>query len=170
MRYLIDLIESVLPTLYHGSHTEFPVGMELLPQVAGYVSFEDHDEQHHMLERVMEKYRPAHCVSRYKAVFLIAEPEYIDSAGGYDDFVYEVEPNGPVTKCNLAWYTEAYSICEHEVLSQQEAKAQGLEWYPDWEEDDLIKAAKNYWNAVPKDDGDLYEYLTPSATITRIVE
>ena len=170
MRDLINLVENLLPTLYHGSRVEFAVGDTLSPQDDGYVTYSDADEQHHMLERAMEKYRPSHCVSRFKAVFLIADPEDIDNAGGYNDHVYECEPLGPVTKCNLHWYSEAYMLCEHEVLSAQEAADQGMDHYAEYGEDPELKEyCLNYWNGVPSGPSDLYEYLTPGARVVKIV-
>lgn len=169
MRTLIRLVENMLRPLYHGSRAEFPIGFVLQPQTDGYVTNDDADEQHHMLEKALERYRPSQCISRFRAVFLIGDPQDIDNAGGYDDNVYECEPLGPVTKCNLSWYSEAYAICEHEILSQQEAGQQGLEYYPDWEEAELKEYCENYWNGIPHGGGDLYEYLTPSARVTNSV-
>ncbi len=170
MRSFIKIVENITPTLYHGSQSEFTIGTILTPQIDGYVTNDDADEQHHTLERAMEKYRPSHCVSRYKAVFLIADPDDIDNAGGYNDFVYECEPLSTVTRCNLHWYSLAYALCEHEELSAQEAKAQGLDYYPDWEEPELKEYCLNYWNAVPHTlSDDLYEYLTTSARVIKIV-
>lgn len=170
MRNFMKIVENMVPTLYHGSRKEFPIGFTLLPQEDSYVVSDDHDEQHHMLERAMEKYRPSHCISRHKAVYLIADPEDIDNAGGYNDHVYECEPLGPVTKCNLHWYSEAYMLCEHEVLSAQEAADQGMDHYAEYgEEPELKEYCLNYWNAVPQGGNDLFEYLTPRARVLKVV-
>lgn len=170
MRKWIDLFESVAPTFFHGSRAKFAVGFTLRPQSDGYIHAERDNPAHAMLEDKIEKYRPGHCIARAQAVFLVDDPEMIDNAGGYSDHVYTVEPTGPVTVCNLAWYSELYLLCEHETLSAEEAKSQGREWYPDWEEPEVEKYALNYWNAVPHGDDDLLEYLCASAIITSIEE
>lgn len=159
------MTEGLSSPLYHGSVTDFPIGFVLLPQNDGYINAERDNQAHEMLESIIEKYRPANCIPRREAVFMVADPDEIDYAGGYDDNVYVVEPQGAITRCNLTWYSELYVLCEHETLSAEEARAQGREWYPDWEETECREYALNYWNAVPKDGSDLYEYLARSAVI-----
>jgi hypothetical protein len=174
MRSFMTLVEGLHP-LYHGSHTLFPLGTILTPQAEGYVSRGSDDPMtdpaHHMCERLLEKYRPEGCVARNEAVFLVSDPDDIDNAGGYSDHIYEVEPSSLVTKCNLHWYSELYLLCEHETASQAEAKAQGRDWYPDWEEAEAREYADKYWTAVSSGTtSDLYEFLTPSAKVISIVE
>lgn len=179
MRKWIDLVEGkqglresqVPDVLYHGSRKDFPVGFMLTPQTDGYIHATREDNSAHvMLEDALERYRPAHCVPRENAVFMCEDIEMIDYAGGYNDFVYLVEPDQPVTCCNLAWYSALYSLCEHETFSAQEARAQGHDWYPDWEEPELKVYALNYWNCAPHGDDDLFEWLSPRAVIKKIIE
>lgn len=160
MRDFIDIVESAGSTLYHGSRVEFDEGTILTPQADGYVTYPDAEAQHTLTERVLEDNRPQGCVSRFGAVFLIDNPELIDYAGGYTDFIYEVEPLGPVTRCNLAWYSELYSICEDAVLSESYSS----------ETPEMVEAALHYWNADPRDSSDLYEYLTDRARVIRIID
>lgn len=157
MRNFINVIESAGTTLYHGSRVEFSAGTILAPQADGYVSYPDADEQHNLTEQVLERHRPQGCVSRFGAVFLIDNPDLIDYAGGYTDYIYEVEPLGPVTRCNLAWYSELYAICEDAVLSESYST----------ETPEMIEAALHYWNADPRDSSDLYEFLTDRARVVR---
>lgn len=170
MRHFLTIVEGqVPPPLYHGSKKEFPIGFILLPQSDGYIHAERDNDAHTMLEDLLEKYRPKGCIPRTEAVFLVSDPEEIDYAGGYADFVYLVDPEGPITRCNLTWYSELYLLCEHETLSAQEAVQQGRDWYPDWEEPEMQEYALNYWKAVPKDSSDLIEYLVPRAKIIKVV-
>lgn len=168
MRKWIDLFEDSATKLYHGSRKSFPLGFTLLPQSDGYIHAERDNPAHAMLEGLLEKYRPDDCIPRDKAVFLVDDPDMIDNAGGYSDYLYTVDPVGPVTKCNLAWYSALYLLCEHEALSAAEAKAMGREWYPEWEEPEMREHALNYWKAAPHGSDDLAEYLCTSAVITAV--
>lgn len=131
---------------YHGSRRKFPDGFTLTPQAIGYV----HDEK--KVEDFVEKYRPPNKLSRFKSVFMVTDPEEIDYAGGYEDFIYEVMPVGVVEKSDLSWYSEI-SVYLHE----------------DNQVEPMIEAAKNYWSGVPFTDpkSSLFEYRTSAATITR---
>jgi hypothetical protein len=161
VRNLINIVENVIPALYHGTRREFSIGEILKPQHDGYVHRTD-EKPHQLLEHLLEKCRPDGKVSRSDAVFLIADPEEIDRAGGYTDHVYECEPIGPVSKCNLDWYGKAYLVCEHIILEDD----------PDYSPDDDLEIVHqyclNYWNAVPSDSA-IYEYLTPQAKIVNKV-
>jgi hypothetical protein len=142
---------------YHGSKTKFSVGDILTPQSEGYVmgSGLDHSEleAHMRLEQAMEDYRPASAVPRQKAVFMVTDPEDIDYAGGYTDFIYEVVPLGPVTKANLHWYSALNNYVFDEDVDPEVVK----------------KLASQYWNATPSKHS-LFEYLTPAARIIAITE
>lgn len=153
MRNFINLLESLEKTYYHGSYKTFPVGFQLTPQSDGYVMGSGMDEieraAHHMCEALIEQYRPAGAPKRTASVYLVTDPDEIDAAGGYSDNVYVVEPNGPVWKANLHWYSELYNVC-----------------FDDEPDEDAERLANNYWNALPSGNNTLYEYLCPSATIT----
>ena len=130
---------------YHGSRKKFPNGFLLLPQTDGYL----HYPETMVLESIFEKYRPTHKLSRFKSVFLVDNPELCEYAGGYEDYVYLVQPQGVVEASDLAWYTEADG---HE--DKEEKK----------------RCALNYWNGVPFTGraNRLVEYRTPAAKILQL--
>lgn len=157
MRNFIDLIESAQVVLYHGSRKKFRTGTVLIPQKTGYVSGSKMDvierDAHFRIESILEKYRPPNAIPRKDAVFMVTDPEEIDYAGGYNDNIYIVEPLGPITRCNMAWYTELYSYC----------------WDEEIDETLVAGFAQHYWSGYPKGDSDLYEFLTSKAKIISIV-
>lgn len=132
--------------LYHGSSKKFPIGFELLPQTDGYVHSEDTKYE----EELIEKYRPSDKLSRKKSVFLVDDKDYIEDAGGYDDFIYEVSYDSIPEKSDLAWYTEM-SMTDDESL--------------------IKEYAENYWSGIQFSDSDnsLFEYRVPSAKIIKII-
>lgn len=133
--------------LYHGSMKEFPNGFVLFSQNDGYVS--------HLrdIEVEFDKYRPRHILSRFNSMFMVDNPELIDSAGGHDDYIYLVEPIGPVFKSDLAWYTEFDAF-----------------WYEGGQDIPAEVIASNYWNGVPyiNSEHSLWEYRAQSAKIIRM--
>lgn len=91
--------------LFHGSVCFFPEGYVMKANPAGYVRSEDAVD----FERVVEKRRPFEKLSRFHSVFLTADMELIDAAGGYTDAIYEVEPLTTPEASDLAWYSDAWS-------------------------------------------------------------
>jgi hypothetical protein len=150
--------------LYHGSRIDFPVGTILTAQKEGYAHGSGYDGEEliarQMCEAGLDRYRPTGAPSRKQAVFMCDNPDKIDLAGGYDDFIYEVEPIGDVFKANLYWYSDLEGYCFHLAVEAEE---------PD--ENDVRRCAKGYWNCVPNDLGepgrDLIEYLAGTARIIR---
>jgi len=129
--------------LYHGSYGEIGIGTVLTARAGGYAVSADAD-----LEGLFERHRPEGCIPRREAVFLVADPDLIDAAGGYTDFIYEVEADAPQGH-DLAWYTEAQSRME------------------DGDMDGAAEAARCYWAGAPFPDSDssLTEFLARSATV-----
>ena len=123
---------------YHGTCSKFPDGFILKPQKAGYVQ----------VEALMEKYRPLDKLSRFNSVFLVGNPDEIDSAGGYEDHIYEVQPIGKVEVSDLSWYSDLQI---------------------DSTDDEKRTWALNYWNGVPykNKENSLIEYRAPQAKIIR---
>ena len=149
------LSEITLPRLFHGSRKRFPKGFVLRPQSDGYISFEEVKVH----EAVMDHFRPVHCLPRSKSVFMVADPAEIDYAGGYEDNVYEVQPQGKVEKNDMAWYSELGSYTEHFDEQGQ----------IDLNDPEIMKAATNYWNGVPYKNpaNSLWEYRSESAIVLR---
>ncbi len=149
--------------LYHGSRKEFPVGFTLLPQSDGYAS--SSDESIANTERILESHRPAQCLPRAKSVFMVTDPEEIDFAGGYTDFVYQVEPVGKVEKNDMAWYSSLATVI-----------------WDDVNDPEAIRLAEGYWSGQPEkplrsfeyrallESHTLFEYRAPSAKIIRVIE
>jgi hypothetical protein len=139
--------------LYHGSQKKFPIGFTLLPQSDGYAASQNEDIAN--TEQILEAHRPPHCLPRSKSVFLVGDPEEIDFAGGYTDFIYRVEPIGRVEKNDMDWYGQLSCVM--------------------WDEEDdpeAVRLAENYWNGTPSDhsENSLFEYRAGSAKIVELVE
>ena len=132
---------------YHGSQKKFPNGFLLLPQTDGYVLYPETTG----LEAFVEKYRPSNKLARSKSVFLVDNPELCDLAGGYEDYIYLVRPQGVIEASDLSWYSQ-------------------IETYLDMEEEEKKQCALNYWNGVPFTDRRrrLVEYRTPAAKIIQL--
>lgn len=157
---------------YHGTRKRFSVGDKLVAQPDGYAQgspgpFVSAREvrSHLKIERAIEQFRPADAVSRFDAVYMVAGDNLkevlnlIDMAGGYLEYVYEVEPATPITKCNLVWYGQLAdaALGNGHVLRKKS-----------WVEE----CATKYWNAVPYNGQafrDCYEYLSPYAIVKRLV-
>ncbi len=135
---------------YHGSQSEFPVGFVLTPQPDGYAMLPD--EGIAEVEAILEQYRPTGKIARRDAVYMVRDPDEIDSAGGYIDFVYTVIPIGDVEVSDMGWYSE---------LSV---------YYFDMPEDEQQRLAEGYWSgrSFPRDRGSLFEYRARSAEIVDV--
>ncbi|MFA5314220.1 MAG: hypothetical protein WC375_13040 [Methanomassiliicoccales archaeon] len=125
---------------------EFPNNTLLTPQPYGYVS------QERDIEDIVELYRPSNKINRAESVFMVDNPDLIDFAGGYEDYVYQVMPIGQVDKSDLSWYSEV-SI------------------YLDATEEEQAEWSRNYWNSVPykNPSNSLWEYRARSAKIVKMI-
>ena len=145
MRWLRKISQQL--SLYHGSKQSFPIDFILQPQKTGYV-YEELE-----IENIVEKYRPPSKISRFESVFMVDNPNLIDSAGGYEDNIYTVEPIGQVDKSDLSWYTE-------------------LSIYDDFNENQQRELSLNYWNGIQYKNpaNSLWEYRARQAKIIKIIE
>jgi hypothetical protein len=116
--------------LYHGSRKHFPIGFTLAPQADGYVQ-----EQAELsgLEQLFESRRPADKTARSRSVFLVADPDLIDAAGGYNDAVYLVNPQSTPEQSDLSWYSEAFVEMDKEPLSMAR----------------VLECIDHYWSGEP---------------------
>lgn len=139
---------------YHGSKTPLEIGTIIRPKKDGYAQrqFEDGSEDN-WVERAMEAGRPPNKLSRLESVFLLKldgdqtgdDGFLFEHAGGYGDYVYEVEPLGRVEGSDLRWYTAAaYPRTE---LGRK-------------------RAISAYWRGKPA--GYQMEYRTPAARVIRL--
>lgn len=159
MRFSEIIQETRQTIFYHGSKKEFPAGFILKPQPDGYVHGmygDEADVQIRKTEKILERYRPKHMISRFESVFLVATKAAIEHAGGNATHVYKVEPIGVCERACLWWYSEI----ENNIVSGNSIPP------------DTIKTwALNYWNAVPPPDSKpaTYEYRCREAKITQIL-
>jgi hypothetical protein len=164
LRRYMRLCES-MTVLYHGSKRRFRVGTVLRAQRYGYAhasgfpAFEKRVIT--MCEDFLEKFRPADAIPRRSALFMVDDPAIIDEVGGYEDYVYQVEPIGPVTRCNLYWYSNLDGYCMN-----LDGRPDRADMY------DVAIIAKAYWAAAPNDldepHRDQIEYLAQSAKIIAV--
>ncbi len=138
--------------LYHGSRCYFENGSVLLPQAGGYVREEDVRE----FEALLDSRRPESCLSRLASVFLSADPDLIDGAGGYVDAVYRVQPLSEPQGSDLAWYSEAW--CEYSSEPRDDQRIHEL--------------IDGYWSGQPYPDPDVsnFEYRVTGAEVIEMAE
>ena len=137
-------------TYYHGSMTELPVGTVLTPRNTYEDNWGKTDFYH-----ALEKYRPANMLSHKQSVFMCVNDEDVDLAGGGTEWLFTVKPNGPVEKHDMNWSSEISMLIGdgYDINSPE-----------------VAQAAANYWAGVPHTDEQVWEYLTPSATILSVEE
>lgn len=99
--------------------------------------------------KILEKYRPENKISHKEAVFLCANEDDIDCAGGGTEFLFEVLP------------LDLNKIERHDVNWSSQIECL-LDEGKDENSPEIIKAAENYWNSVPYEMENVWEYLTPS--------
>lgn len=148
-------LSTTSPTaLFHGSHKHFVNGASLLPQVDGYVAMEH--KRGSPLEELFEQRRPANMTSRAKCVYLSADPDLVDSSGGYISRIYEVEPKGKAELADLTWYTQAQI--------ELEGAAPNVQF--------LNHCADSYWAGEPFHDESMQcpEYRAAAATVVSLFE
>ena len=143
------------PKLYHGSRERFDPGTVLRPQEGGYASLPDEDIA--PVEEIFEKYRPEGKkgkIPRRESVFMVDDPKMIDRAGGCDDYVYVVEPIGPVEVSDVAWYGEM-SV-----------------YWRDMPEDERRMLAEGYWSGTPFHGprSRLHEYRARAARVVALLD
>lgn len=140
-----------MPTgpFYHGSYDPLPVGTILVNDGERYEA----DWSHTDFYDVLERYRPPDKLAHRDAVFMVADLDDIDVAGGATEYILTLEPLGPVSQHDLNW--SSVISC---LLS---------EGY-DPESSEVIDAASNYWQGVPHPDESVWEYLTPRARVLAV--
>jgi hypothetical protein len=143
-----EFLTEALRKFYHGSFDNLPVGTILTPR-DNYES----NWQHTDFYAPLEKYRPSNMLSHRQSVFMCDNPDDVDLAGGATDWLFTVEPQGPVQRHDLNWGSEiSMLIGDGYSIDSPEVK----------------QAAENYWAGVPHTDENVWEYLTPAAKITHV--
>ncbi len=135
---------------YHGSKNNLEIGDVLISQEdEGYTSYEECIS----IENAFEYFRPQNKISRKTAIYLVDNPEIIEKLGGYDDFIYEIEPIGNAEKSDLYWYNAV-------------AKEMGDFFEINELTDKAKKYIKNYWNSVESLEKNI-EYRVENAVVTK---
>jgi hypothetical protein len=104
------------------------------------------------IESLFERFKPKNSISRHDAIFLSDSAEDIDNLGGYNDYIYEVIPNGFVEKSDLSWYT---------MVS---GEANDSDNPDEMKEGSIIKMINNYWAGIPSE-SPCFEYRCYSAIV-----
>lgn len=128
---------------YHGSIQSLTINTILVAQKDGYAASESD------LELLFEAHRPNGYISRKNAVYCTDNPELIDPAGGFTDFIYLIKVDETPTKHDLYWYSKADEYLQNS---------------------DIVKAkecAINYWKGLAADNllYSCFEYLSNNAII-----
>ena len=133
---------------FHGSRNGNLVGLRISPNPKGYAALADR-----VLEALFERRRPSGCLPRAGAVFMVADPDEVDAAGGCTDFIYRVEPICPPEAHDVAWYSEA-------AVRLSDGDPPGAE-----------ACADAYWDGrrFPVRSARLVEYLASGATVAECV-
>lgn len=138
--------------LFHGSTKLFPIGFLLSPQADGYANQSDV----RAIEAYLEARRPDNKTARSKSVFLVADPDLIDAAGGYTDAIYKVIPRSTPEESDLAWYSEALCALDTDAADM----------------DYVAHCADLYWGGTPFTDESRRcpEYRVKWAEVTSVFE
>lgn len=135
---------------YQGSLNPLPVGTRLAGRGDTYIQ----DWRATDFYPVLERYRPSSSLAHHDAVFMVADPDDIDAAGGATEWCAELVPEGPVERHDMAWGSRV-----SELLGDGRPV-----------DDTLVRtAAEAYWLGAPYPDREvsLWEYLTPAAQVVR---
>lgn len=137
-----------IPTrLYHGSYAPFEPGFVLTAR-PGYEEAWGGTDFYAALER----WRPEGCLPHRGAVFMVADPNEIDLAGGATEWCLEVEPEGRVSRHDLNWGSEVSClVSDGHAVDSPEVRA----------------AAEAYWRGDRSPNEVVWEYLAPSARVVR---
>ena len=142
-------ISDLSPTYYHGSMDYLPVGTVLRARGQDY----ERDWSDTDFYKVLERYRPANKPSHNDSVFMVAEPDDIDLAGGGTEWMMTVKPLGPVSKHDINWSSEISGLLDDGYAMDS---------------DEVKHAAEQYWAGAPHPNESVWEYLTPSAEIVAV--
>ena len=136
---------------YHGSHDQFEVGEILTPGEDEYEEGMENVEWYH----VLHQHRPMESRQHSWSVFMVADEDDIDVAGGATDYVYEVEPVGDVERHDINWASEISYL---------------LDAGHDHDSAEIAEAAANYWAGKPHHNEQVWEYLAPKARIVSVLD
>ena len=146
------LDEETTPKMfYHGSYDELPVGTVLTPRGNDYES----EWGGTSFYGALEKHRPPEKLAHKEGVFMVGTEEDIDLAGGATDYIYIVKPIGQIQRHDINWGSE---------ISMLVSDGAGLN------DPEVKQAADNYWNGVPYEGDNVWEYIAPRAKIVGVLD
>jgi hypothetical protein len=153
-RILLEQI-SATQKYYHGSSKPLEIGQVLAARERPTEFSNRTSKDGYNVEGFVDSYRPPEAVSRLKCVFAVDNVDDLNLAGASEDFVYEVEPIGKVTKAYFGWFSKV-------LVSAMSGKLNGNK--------SAEKAAENYWKGVPpKGYNMVREYLCDGFRVVRLV-
>ena len=139
-----------MKTFYHGSNQILPIGTILTPR-----DDYENDWMGTDFYSALEKHRPRDKLAHRESVFMVADPDDIDLAGGGTEYMFTVEPIGVIHRHDLNWSSEIsmYIGDGYDINSPE-----------------VTNAARMYWKGVPHPAESVWEYLTPRARIIKVEE
>jgi hypothetical protein len=157
-KVLVTTCSSATPgnvqTYYHRSSVLLDVGTTLQPTGV--------PQNIAAIEAEFEARRPPQCIGRRAAIFMTDAPER-GRDGVYGQYVYRVEPTGPVERYDSGWY----GLVQKAHLKRKYAGRPGIAAYPDWTEKLLADCADAYWagrtSPMPN-----WEFLTSGARVAEV--
>lgn len=131
---------------YHGSRAFLPPGTILRPRGEDY----ERDWERTDFYVILEHYRPTHRTPHKNSVFLVADPDDVDVAGGATDWLLKVLPVGEVSQHDLNWSSEiSVLVNQGHVIGDPEIR----------------DAALAYWQGLPHYNESVWEFLAPEAQV-----
>ena len=114
----------------------------------------------HHIEKIFEFYRPANAPSRQRAFFLVDDLDVISVAGGTDEYIYQVQSVGRITRHDQGWLGELADFIAGDRADEKRIRPKKA----------YEKLAKQYWSGeqFPTPEWSLWEYLTPSFRVIKL--
>lgn len=135
-------------TFYHGSMNYLPINTILTPK-------DDYEQNWSGTDfyNILEMYRPKEMLAHKESVFMCDNPDDVDNAGGGTEYLFTVKPLGKIEKHDLNWGSEISMLLSdgHEFDSE-----------------DIMNAAHNYWTGIPHTNESVWEYLTPKCIVLNV--
>jgi len=144
---------------YHGSYDFLPNGTILTPSMGNFMGTFSQDEMDSHFK--LEQFRPSNYLSRNDAVYMCDNPDDIDNAGGANDHIYLVNPQGKVEKHDVNWLSEIDFIMSEAWDNGTQEEQETI--------DKVQNVALNYWDGVPHYNESVWEYLVSSAKVVQEV-
>lgn len=157
MRELMNIVEHEGREYFHGSRRNFEIGHVLAahrPRL---------EPEEKAVELILERFRPEDCLPRNKCIFMVAQPDpdLIERAGGYAQYIYQVEPQGRVERNDVHWWAKILNEGAIDVFKgTPEEKAEALVA--------CQPMAEAYWLGDASE-RPLWEYRSVRGVITAII-